>query len=176
MADKHGMMNLMGGPGGMGGPPGGGMGGPPPPGGPLPPQGPDQPSTRVLRDDEVREQDRFLPTANISRIMKKSLPPNAKIAKDAKDTTQECVSEFISFITMEGTYCLQKSCDTAHEPSALACDSLCARGSSVFRVQTRIALRVRALRRLSAVGFAVFFGRSGQSTPHPVPNHLNVRH
>ena len=50
---------------------------------------------------EVREQDRFLPTANISRIMKKSLPPNAKIAKDAKDTTQECVSEFISFITSE---------------------------------------------------------------------------
>jgi hypothetical protein len=38
----------------MGGPPGGGMGGPPPPGAPLPPQGPDQPSTRVLRDDEVR--------------------------------------------------------------------------------------------------------------------------
>jgi len=52
---------------------------------------------------EVREQDRFLPTANISRIMKKSLPPNAKIAKDAKDTTQECVSEFISFITSEAS-------------------------------------------------------------------------
>ena len=43
--------------------------------------------------DEVREQDRFLPIANISRIMKKSLPPNAKIAKDAKETVQECVSE-----------------------------------------------------------------------------------
>merc|ERR1740138_79715 len=53
--------------------------------------------------EEVREQDRFLPTANISRIMKKSLPPNAKIAKDAKDTTQECVSEFISFITSEAS-------------------------------------------------------------------------
>ena len=38
--------------------------------------------------DEVREQDRFLPIANISRIMKKSLPPNAKIAKDAKETVQ----------------------------------------------------------------------------------------
>ena len=33
--------------------------------------------------------------------MKKSLPGNAKIAKDAKDTVQECVSEFISFITSE---------------------------------------------------------------------------
>ena len=48
-----------------------------------------------------REQDRFLPIANISRIMKRNLPANAKIAKDAKDTVQECVSEFISFITSE---------------------------------------------------------------------------
>ncbi|MQL98129.1 hypothetical protein Taro_030826 [Colocasia esculenta] len=51
----------------------------------------------------VREQDRFLPIANISRIMKKALPANAKIAKDAKDTMQECVSEFISFITSEAS-------------------------------------------------------------------------
>eukprot|EP00850_Spirogloea_muscicola_P000594 SM000002S05674 [mRNA] locus=s2:1564347:1566142:+ [translate_table: standard] len=49
----------------------------------------------------VREQDRFLPVANISRIMKKALPANAKIAKDAKETVQECVSEYISFITSE---------------------------------------------------------------------------
>jgi nuclear transcription Y subunit beta len=49
----------------------------------------------------VREQDRYLPIANISRIMKRALPPNAKISKDAKETVQECVSEFISFITSE---------------------------------------------------------------------------
>ncbi|KAJ0704986.1 putative transcription factor Hap3/NF-YB family [Helianthus annuus] len=49
----------------------------------------------------IREQDRFLPIANISRIMKKALPANGKIAKDAKDTLQECVSEFISFVTSE---------------------------------------------------------------------------
>ena len=49
----------------------------------------------------VREQERFLPVANISRIMKKALPSNAKIAKDAKETVQECVSEFISFVTSE---------------------------------------------------------------------------
>ena len=55
------------------------------------------------KGEEVREQDRFLPIANISRIMKKSLPPNAKIAKDAKETVQECVSEFISFITSEAS-------------------------------------------------------------------------
>ncbi|XP_010279614.1 PREDICTED: nuclear transcription factor Y subunit B-1-like isoform X2 [Nelumbo nucifera] len=50
-----------------------------------------------------REQDRFLPIANISRIMKKVIPPNGKIAKDAKDCVQECVSEFISFITSEAS-------------------------------------------------------------------------
>ena len=50
-----------------------------------------------------REQDRYLPIANISRIMKRNLPANAKIAKDAKDTVQECVSEFISFITSEAS-------------------------------------------------------------------------
>jgi len=51
----------------------------------------------------AREQDRFLPVANINRIMKKALPANAKIAKDAKETVQECVSEFISFITSEAS-------------------------------------------------------------------------
>lgn len=34
--------------------------------------------------------------------MKKALPENAKIAKEAKECVQECVSEFISFITSEG--------------------------------------------------------------------------
>jgi len=33
--------------------------------------------------------------------MKASVPENAKIAKDAKECVQECVSEFISFITSE---------------------------------------------------------------------------
>uniref|UniRef100_A0A1J3CN35 Nuclear transcription factor Y subunit B-3 n=2 Tax=Noccaea caerulescens TaxID=107243 RepID=A0A1J3CN35_NOCCA len=51
----------------------------------------------------TREQDRFLPIANVSRIMKKALPANAKISKDAKETVQECVSEFISFITGEAS-------------------------------------------------------------------------
>lgn len=50
-----------------------------------------------------REQDRLLPIANVSRIMKKALPANAKISKEAKETVQECVSEFISFITGEAS-------------------------------------------------------------------------
>jgi histone H3/H4 len=33
--------------------------------------------------------------------MKAAVPPTAKIAKDAKECVQECVSEFISFITSE---------------------------------------------------------------------------
>jgi len=37
-----------------------------------------------------REQDRFLPIANVTRITKKALPTNAKISKDAKETVQEC--------------------------------------------------------------------------------------
>ena len=35
--------------------------------------------------------------------MKTALPDNAKIAKEAKECMQECVSEFISFITSEGS-------------------------------------------------------------------------
>ncbi|KAF9914615.1 Nuclear transcription factor Y subunit B-8 [Lobosporangium transversale] len=53
--------------------------------------------------DDYKEQDRFLPIANVARIMKKALPDNAKIAKEAKETVQECVSEFISFITSEAS-------------------------------------------------------------------------
>ncbi|KAH9930433.1 histone-fold-containing protein [Epithele typhae] len=50
---------------------------------------------------EYREQDRFLPIANVSRIMKGAVPGTAKISKEAKECVQECVSEFISFITSE---------------------------------------------------------------------------
>ena len=60
-------------------------------------------ASAVADADEVREQDRFLPIANISRIMKKALPTNAKVSKEAKETVQECVSEFISFVTSEAS-------------------------------------------------------------------------
>lgn len=52
-------------------------------------------------NDIIREQDRLLPIANVARIMKQAVPTNAKIAKDAKSCVQECVSEFISFVTSE---------------------------------------------------------------------------
>ncbi|CAA7044216.1 unnamed protein product [Microthlaspi erraticum] len=54
-------------------------------------------------DMTIKEQDRLLPIANVGRIMKNILPPNAKISKEAKETMQECVSEFISFVTGEAS-------------------------------------------------------------------------
>jgi nuclear transcription Y subunit beta len=56
-----------------------------------------------------REQDHLLPIANIGRIMKQGVPRSAKISKDAKECVQECVSEFISFITSEANdKCVQE--------------------------------------------------------------------
>merc|ERR1712203_911537 len=51
------------------------------------------------REGELREQDRFLPIYNISKVMGKVVPPAGKVAKEARECVQERVSEFISFIT-----------------------------------------------------------------------------
>ncbi|XP_027364538.1 nuclear transcription factor Y subunit B-4-like [Abrus precatorius] len=51
----------------------------------------------------VDEQDRALPIANVGRIMKQILPPSAKISKEGKQLMQECVTEFISFVTGEAS-------------------------------------------------------------------------
>lgn len=56
-----------------------------------------------LADFDFREQDRLLPIANIGRIMRKALPDNAKISKEAKECIQECLSEFISFVVSEAS-------------------------------------------------------------------------
>ncbi|XP_008313460.1 nuclear transcription factor Y, beta a [Cynoglossus semilaevis] len=53
--------------------------------------------------ENYREQDIYLPIANVARIMKNAVPQTGKIAKDAKECVQECVSEFISFITSEAS-------------------------------------------------------------------------
>merc|ERR1711983_561352 len=55
------------------------------------------------REGELREQDRFLPIYNISKVMKKVVPHSGKVAKEARECVQECVSEFISFITSEAS-------------------------------------------------------------------------
>ena len=74
------------------------------------------PGLEVVDKNANADQDRFLPIANIGRIMKDALvekedgprvapgiekDKDAKIAKDARETVQECVSDFISFITSE---------------------------------------------------------------------------
>uniref|UniRef100_A0A8C2A3K0 Transcription factor CBF/NF-Y/archaeal histone domain-containing protein n=1 Tax=Cyprinus carpio TaxID=7962 RepID=A0A8C2A3K0_CYPCA len=64
--------------------------------------------------DYFREQDIYLPIANVARIMKNAIPQTGKVisgnfknvscnlgSKDAKECVQECVSEFISFMTSE---------------------------------------------------------------------------
>lgn len=55
-------------------------------------------------------------TAPVARIMKMALPENAKIAKEAKECMQECVSEFISFITSEGESIWDSSAMLTYQP------------------------------------------------------------
>ena len=49
----------------------------------------------------TRESNKLLPIANITRIMRKYLPLNAKVAKEARDVIQESVSEFALFVASE---------------------------------------------------------------------------
>ncbi|KAL2916279.1 transcriptional activator hap3 [Polyrhizophydium stewartii] len=75
---------------------------------------------RRSREEEDREQDRLLPIANVARIMKRGLPENAKIAKEAKECIQECVSEFISFVTSEASdKCIQEKRKTINADDIL---------------------------------------------------------
>lgn len=58
----------------------------------------------LLFPEMVDEQhERLLPIANVGRIMKQILPPSAKVSKEAKETIQECATEFISFVTGEAS-------------------------------------------------------------------------
>ncbi|KXS09592.1 hypothetical protein M427DRAFT_105180 [Gonapodya prolifera JEL478] len=63
--------------------------------------GADLTRSRVSDKAPVQDHDRLLPVANVARIMKNALPENAKISKEAKECVQECVSEFVAFLTSE---------------------------------------------------------------------------
>ncbi|KAG1363756.1 nuclear transcription factor Y subunit B-2 [Cocos nucifera] len=76
----------------------------------------------------LREQDRFMPIANVIRIMRKVLPLHAKISDDAKETIQECVSEYISFITGEAN----ERCQREHRKTITAEDVIWAMGKLGF--------------------------------------------
>jgi histone H3/H4 len=66
----------------------------------------------------VREQDCLMPIANVTRIMRRVLPPHAKISDDAKELIQDCVSEFISFVTGEAN----ERCHAEHRKTVTAED------------------------------------------------------
>ncbi|KAL6202820.1 hypothetical protein ACLB2K_026525 [Fragaria x ananassa] len=76
----------------------------------------------------VREHDQYMPIANVIRIMRRILPPYAKISDDAKETVQECVSEYISFITGEAN----KHCQQEQRKTVTAEDVLWAMGKLGF--------------------------------------------
>ncbi|KAI4270318.1 MAG: hypothetical protein L6R35_006625 [Caloplaca aegaea] len=58
---------------------------------------------RASRHNSLASDANIRNFAPVARIMKTALPENAKIAKEAKECMQECVSEFISFITSEAS-------------------------------------------------------------------------
>ncbi|KAI4291443.1 nuclear transcription Y subunit beta [Pancytospora philotis] len=64
---------------------------------------PQQHMMHDLDDEEnktvLKFTDRQLPIANISKIMKRSIPPLAKVSKDSKTTMQRSSSEFIAIVT-----------------------------------------------------------------------------
>lgn len=64
------------------------------------------PQTQYTKRDGLASDANIRNFAPVARIMKGALPENAKIAKEAKECMQECVSEFISFITSEGKFVL----------------------------------------------------------------------
>ncbi|OIW01890.1 hypothetical protein TanjilG_31072 [Lupinus angustifolius] len=76
----------------------------------------------------VREQDQYMPIANVIRIMRRILPTHAKISDDAKETIQECVSEYISFITAEAN----DRCQREQRKTVTAEDVLFAMGKLGF--------------------------------------------
>lgn len=77
----------------------------------------DQLSDKLLKQSSspYREQDIYLPLNNIATIMRKAVPSNGKVAKEAKECVQECASEFISFITSEAAErCVQEKRKTVN--------------------------------------------------------------
>ncbi|KAL9230015.1 hypothetical protein vseg_005416 [Gypsophila vaccaria] len=63
-----------------------------------------------------------MPIANVIRIMRKTLPPHAKISDEAKFAIQESVTEFISFVTEEAN----QRCRNEQRKTITGDDILCA--------------------------------------------------
>jgi nuclear transcription Y subunit beta len=78
--------------------------------------------------------------------MKSSVPASAKIAKDAKECLQECVSEFISFVTSEAA----EKCHTEKRKTIGGEDILYAMGNLGFDNYCEVLkIRLAKLRQVS---------------------------
>jgi histone H3/H4 len=94
----------------------------------------------------IVQQRTRLQIANVSRIMKSSVPSSAKIAKDAKECLQECVSEFISFITSEAA----EKCQLEKRKTIGGEDILFAMGTLGFENYSEVLkIRLARLRQVS---------------------------
>ncbi|CAI9106202.1 OLC1v1005295C1 [Oldenlandia corymbosa var. corymbosa] len=115
----------------------------------------------------VREQDRFMPIANVVRIMRKILPAQAKISDDSKETIQECVSEFISFVTGEAN----ERCLREQRKTITAEDVLWAMSKLGFDDYIEpLTLYLHRLREFDAAAAAP----AGFFTPPPPPADVNA--
>jgi len=120
----------------------------------------------VLPDTDIRN------SAPVARIMKNALPENAKIAKEAKECMQECVSEFISFITSEASEkCQQEKRKTVNgEDILFAMTSL---GFENYAEALKIYLakyrESQSQRNQPEGGQQINRGSSGGPTPAPQP-------
>ncbi|MED6183395.1 Nuclear transcription factor Y subunit B-3 [Stylosanthes scabra] len=111
-----------------------------------------------------REQDRLLPIANVGRIMKKALPANAKISKEAKETVQECVSEFISFITGEAS----DKCQKEKRKTINGDDLLWAMTTLGFEDYVEpLKIYLHKYREMEGEKTSILGGRQHQSDDHP---------
>ncbi|KAK3007579.1 hypothetical protein RJ639_013324 [Escallonia herrerae] len=68
----------------------------------------------------ARNEDQYIPITKLARIMRRVLPAHATISDDAKKPIQECVSEFINFITSEAI----EKCQREHRKTLTAEDIL----------------------------------------------------
>lgn len=53
------------------------------------------------QEDEFNERDTYLYSENVSRIMKRNMPSHGKVTKETKDAVNDCVCDFIRYITCE---------------------------------------------------------------------------
>ncbi|XP_027938174.1 nuclear transcription factor Y subunit B-9-like [Vigna unguiculata] len=111
----------------------------------------------------AREQDQYMPIANVLRIMRRILPQHAKISDEAKETVQECVSEYISFITAEAN----DRCQREQRKTVTAEDVLWAMGKLGFDDYAQ-SLSVYLNRYRQSEGERMSGGRRGSTSVPPM--------